>query len=90
MREKSPAELGRRPFGEFRRRGIDDDDNTELRERLHVLQRSLCPRQIVRYQLMDVGLDSEVFRRIDAGCCRDSNCPSEDPQWASDTEIDDG
>jgi hypothetical protein len=76
MRPKTPGECGRCLFGEFWRRGIDDDDNPKLGERLHVLQRSLCPGQIVRYQFVYVGLDSEVFRRIDAGCCRDSNCAS--------------
>src|SRR5215470_14414571 len=90
MCQKRPGEFGRRLLGEFWRRGVDDDDNTKLGERLDVLQRSLCPRQIVRYQLVYVGLDSKVFRRIDAGCCRDSDCGSEDPQWASDTEINDG
>ena len=50
-----------------RRRLDDGDDQFELRKRRFECGLALAPRNIVRNQLVDIGRDREMRRRIDAG-----------------------
>src|SRR5262249_33449177 len=81
MCQKRPGEFSRRLLGKLWRGSIDDDNDAKLGERLHVLQRTLCPRQIRRYELVYVGLDREAFPRIDGARGREREGQSQRPQW---------
>ncbi|TMK06246.1 MAG: hypothetical protein E6G75_25015 [Alphaproteobacteria bacterium] len=83
------GELGRCLLDQFRRRRVDHGEDFPLREGGHVLRRPLRPGQLLRDQLVDVGLDGEMPRGVDGGCRRQDEREREDPPRVPGAEIDD-
>ena len=64
---KRLGELGGGLFNRLRGRRVDDSEDAVLRECLHELKGALGPGQLGREQLVDVGFDREMPRRVDRG-----------------------
>src|SRR5215472_10152306 len=78
-----------RPLDAFRGRGIDHDEDFPLAKCAEELLDALAPRQVGRYQVVDVGLDREMPLRVHAGQARENQRKDNDPPRMSGAAVDD-